>query len=61
MSPGANGFEIDTKNSVVGQLKNITGDYNIFDAGGRKVEVRELSTKRIGTTFDLTVKPVVES
>jgi hypothetical protein len=56
VSPGANGFEIDTKNSVVGQLKNITGDYNIFDAGGRKVEVRELSTKRIGTTFDLTVK-----
>ncbi len=56
VSPGADGLELDTNNSIVGQLKNIAGDYNILDAGGRKINVRELSTKRIGKTFDINLK-----
>ena len=56
VSPAADGFELQTNNSVVGQLKNNLGDYNILDAGGRKIDVRELSTKRVGTAFDISIK-----
>ncbi len=56
VSPAADGFELDTNNSIVGKLRNLAGDYSLLDAGGRKLDIREISTKRIGKTFDLGVK-----
>jgi len=56
VSPAADGFELDTKNSIVGRLRNLAGDYSLLDSGGRKIDIREISTKRIGKTFDLSVK-----
>ena len=56
VSPAADGFELDTDNGIVGKLKNLAGDYSIVDAGGRKIDVRNLSTKRLGKTFDLSIK-----
>ena len=56
VSPGANGFELTTNNSVIGALRTITGDYSILDSAGGKVPINKLSTKRIGTTFDIEVK-----
>ncbi len=56
VSPAADGFELDTNNSIVGKLRNLAGDYSLLDAGGRKIDVREVSTKRIGKTFELTLK-----
>jgi hypothetical protein len=56
VSPAANGFELDTNNSIVGRLRNLTGDYSLLDSGGRKIDISEISTKRIGKTFDLSVK-----
>ena len=58
VSPAANGFELDTNNSVVGKLRNLAGDYSLLDAGGRKIDIREFSTKRIGKTFDLSIKSI---
>ena len=56
VSPAAQGFELDTNNSIVGKLKNLAGDYSLLDAGGRKIPIRQISTKRIGKTFDLETK-----
>ena len=56
VSPAADGFELDTNNSIVGRLRNLAGDYSLLDSGGRKIDVREISTKRIGKTFELGVK-----
>ena len=56
VSPAADGFELDTNNSIVGKLQNLTGDYSLLDAGGRKIPIRDVSTKRIGKTFDLEIK-----
>jgi hypothetical protein len=56
VSPAADGFELDTENSIVGKLRNLAGDYSILDSGGRKIDIRELSTKRIGKTFELAMK-----
>ena len=56
VSPGADGFSLDTNNSVVGKLRNLAGDYSILDAGGRKLDIKNISTKRIGKTFELSVK-----
>ena len=56
VSPAADGFELDTNNSVVGKLKNLAGDYSLLDAGGRKIDISEISTKRTGKTFDLGIK-----
>ena len=56
VSPAADGFELDTENSVVGKLRNLAGDYSLLDAGGRKIDIKELSTKRIGKTFELGIK-----
>jgi hypothetical protein len=53
VSPAADGFELDTNNSIVGRLRNLAGDYSLLDAGGRKIDIREISTKRIGKTFEL--------
>ena len=56
VSPAADGFELDTNNSIVGMLRNLAGDYSLLDAGGRKIDISEISTKRIGKTFELGVK-----
>jgi len=56
VSPAADGFELDTDNSIVGQLRNLAGDYSLVDASGRKIDISELSTKRIGKTFELGIK-----
>ena len=54
VSPAADGFELDTNNTIVGRLRNIAGDYSMLDAGGRKIDIRAVSythltlpTKRI--------------
>tara|TARA_A100001015_G_scaffold231170_1_gene261693 strand:+ start:210 stop:13220 length:13011 start_codon:yes stop_codon:yes gene_type:complete len=56
VSPAADGFELDTNNSIVGKLRNLAGDYSLLDSGGRKIDIREISTKRIGKTFELGIK-----
>ena len=56
VSPAADGFELETNNSIVGKLRNLAGDYSILDSGGRKIDIREISTKRIGKTFELNTK-----
>jgi hypothetical protein len=56
VSPAADGFELDTNNSIVGKLRNMAGDYSLLDSGGRKIDIREISTKRIGKTFELGIK-----
>jgi hypothetical protein len=56
VSPAADGFELDTNNSIVGKLRNLAGDYSLLDSGGRTIDIREISTKRIGKTFELAVK-----
>ncbi len=56
VSPAADGFELDTDNSIVGKLRNLAGDYSLLDSGGRKIDVSEISTKRIGKTFELGIK-----
>ena len=56
VSPGSDGITIDTNNSVVGSLRNVQGDYTILDAGARPIDHRDVSTKRIGKTFDIQIK-----
>ena len=56
VSPAADGFELDTNNSIVGKLRNLAGDYSLLDSGGRKIDIREISSKRIGKTFELGIK-----
>ncbi len=56
VSPAADGFELDTNNSIVGKLKNLAGDYSLLDSGGRMIDISEISTKRIGKTFELGIK-----
>ena len=56
VSPAADGFELDTNNSIVGKLRNLAGDYSLLDSGGRKIDIKEFTTKRIGKTFELGIK-----
>ena len=56
VSPAADGFELDTKNSVVGKLRNLAGDYSLLDSGGKRINIGEISTKRMGKTFDISMK-----
>jgi hypothetical protein len=56
VSPAADGFELDTTDGIVGKMRNLSGDYSILDSGGRKIDVREISTKRLGKTFELGIK-----
>ena len=56
VSPGAAGLELATKDSVVGRLRDIAGDYSMLDASGAKIEVKNLSTQRVGNTFSVDVK-----
>ena len=56
VSPAADGLELDTNNSIVGKLRNLAGDYSLLDSGGRKIDINEISTKRLGKTFELGIK-----
>ena len=53
ISPGAENLSLTTKNSVVGQLRNVSGDYSVLDAAGRKFDPRTVSTRRLGNLFDI--------
>lgn len=56
VSPGAAGFSLTTKNSVVGSIRNIRGEYTVLGADGQKLPLSEVSTKRLGNTFEITSK-----
>ena len=56
LSAGAEGFNLTTDNSIISRLQNINGDYSVLDAGGRTVGRKNITTKRIGTTFNLANK-----
>ena len=53
ISPGAENLSLTTKNSVVGQLRNVSGDYSVLDAAGKKFDPRTISTRRLGNLFDI--------
>ena len=56
VSPGASGFNLETKNSVIGKLKNVYNNYTVLDAGGRSISERDISVKREGNTFNIISK-----
>jgi hypothetical protein len=56
LSPGAEGFYLTTKDSVIGRLKNLQGEYTVLDSSGRVLNSKSISTKRIGTTFEIVSK-----
>ena len=56
LSPGALGFSLTTDNSIINRLENIKGDYTVLDSGGRKIDRKLISTKRVGTTFAISLK-----
>jgi hypothetical protein len=56
LSAGAEGFSLETNNSIISRLANMRGDYTVLDAGGRTIAKKDISTKRIGTTFSISAK-----
>ena len=56
LSPGAAVFHLNTQDSVIGRLQNIQGEYTILDSGGRTIDKKLISTKRVGTTFEIQSK-----
>ena len=56
VSPGAAGFNLETKDSVIGRLKNVYNNYTVLDAGGRSISERDISVKREGNTFNIISK-----
>jgi len=56
LSPASPGFEIKTVNSTIGKLYNLKGEYTVLDSAGRKINQKEISTKRIGGKFDIVSK-----
>ena len=56
LSAGADGFNIETNNSIINRFRNMKGEYTILDSGGRTIGSKEISTKRIGTTFSISTK-----
>lgn len=56
LSPGAGGFNLITRDSVVGKLKNLQGEYTVLDATGRTMPEKSISTKRVGTIFEIASK-----
>ena len=53
MSAGADGFSVTTKNSVVNKLNNLVGEYTVLDSQGRNLSTKDISTKRVGTNFEI--------
>ena len=56
VSAGAVGFNLTTDNSIISRLTNLLGEYTITDAGGRTIDKKDISTKRVGTTFNIRSK-----
>ena len=56
VSAGSDGFSLLTNNSIVSRLQNMRGDYTVLDAGGRTIAKKDISTKRVGTTFNISSK-----
>ena len=56
LSPGAAGFIIETKDSVINDFENTLGQYSILDSAGRAIESQYISTKRVGNKFSIAVK-----
>ena len=56
LSPGAAGFVIETKDSVISKFQNTLGQYSVLDSSGRAIESQYISTKRIGNKFSVAVK-----
>ena len=56
LSPGADGFSLETDNSVIGKLNDVTGEYSVLNSSGKKIPKTYISTKRIGTTFEISPK-----
>jgi hypothetical protein len=56
VSAGAAGFNLTTDNSIISRLTNLLGEYTITDAGGRTIDKKHISTKRVGTTFNIRSK-----
>ena len=56
VSPGASGFNLETKNSVIGKLKNVQNKYTVIDSGGRSISERDISVKREANTFNIITK-----
>ena len=56
VSAGAAGFNLTTDNSIISRLTNLLGEYTITDAGGRTIDKKKISTKRVGTTFGIATK-----
>ena len=56
LSAGADGFNLVTQNSIIARLTDVKGQYSVLDAGGRIIGVKDISTKRAGTTFNISTK-----
>ena len=56
VSPGASGFNLNTKKSVVGKLKDVYNKYTVLDAGGRSISEKDISVKRSGNIFNIVSK-----
>jgi len=54
LSPGAENLMLTTKNSVVGKLRGLSGNYSVLDAGGKKFDPRDISVKKLGNIFDMS-------
>ena len=56
LSPGAEGFSLNTVDSVIGKLQNLQGEYTVLDSAGKTINTQSISTKRIGSTFEIVSK-----
>ena len=60
LSPAADGFMIETTESIISKFNDMFGQYSILTANGQPLEARHLSTKRIGNKFSIAVKNTEE-
>jgi len=56
LSPAAEGFSLKTVDSVVGRLQNLQGEYTVLDSSGKTIDSQLISTKRVGTIFEMVSK-----
>ena len=56
LSAGADGFSLETTNSIISKLSNTQNIYTVMDAGGRIITKDQISTKRIGPAFAISMK-----
>jgi len=60
LSPGADGFSLETNNSVINKLNDTTGEYSVLNSAGKKIPKSFISTKRIGNTFEMSTKGTLD-